>query len=414
MTALLEVSHVSKRFVMGGQLSRGHVDAVIDANLSLSSDASEIFTIIGESGSGKTTLARMILGLEHPTSGDILFEGKSNAERRTRAARRDFLRRVQPVFQNPFETFNPLKRVDRYLYSTARRLFGARTRSAAEAAMDDALHKVGLSLREVSRRYAHELSGGQLQRVAIARALIPNPSLLIADEPVSMVDASLRMSIVNLLRDLRDQFGVSVIYITHDLATAYYISDRLAIMQRGYTVEMGPARPILDAPEHPYSRLLKESVLSVDDATTDELLPADRSEAMAAWERAGGGHSRNGRMAASSGCRAGSASGRSEAHHRPRDRRQRNPDLAVDVRRWQRQARAETRSGSAAVLLAWRSASASWRQSTAATWAPSGRVSTVNCTVASSERLTTNSTAPASSRVATASTSGTSPNRSVS
>jgi peptide/nickel transport system ATP-binding protein len=289
MTALLEVSHVSKRYVMGGQLSRGHVDAVVDANLSLSSDSSEIFTIIGESGSGKTTLARMILGLERPTSGDILFEGKSNAERRNRDARRQFLQRVQPVFQNPFETFNPLKRVDRYLYSTARRLFGARTKSAAEAAMDDALHKVGLSLKEVSRRYAHELSGGQLQRVAIARALIPNPSLLVADEPVSMVDASLRMSIVNLLRDLRDQFSVSVIYITHDLATAYYISDRLAIMQRGYTVEMGPARPILDAPEHPYSRLLKESVLSVDAAATDELLPADRSEAMAAWERAGAG-----------------------------------------------------------------------------------------------------------------------------
>src|SRR5262245_16658990 len=289
MSSLLDVSHVSKRFVMGGKLARDYVDAVVDANLSLSSDAPEIFTIIGESGSGKTTLARMILGLERPTSGDILFEGKSNADRRNRAARRDYLRRVQPVFQNPFETFNPLKRVDRYLYSTARRLLGARSKSAAEAAMDDALHKVGLSLREVSRRYAQEISGGELHSVAFARALIPNPSLLIADEPVSMVDASLRMSIVNLLRDLRDQLGVSVIYITHDLATAYYISDRLAIMQRGYTVEMGPARPILDAPEHPYSRLLKESVLSIDDVTTDGLRPADRSEAMAAWERAGAG-----------------------------------------------------------------------------------------------------------------------------
>ena len=289
MTALLEVSHVSKRFVIGGRLSGGHVDAVVDANLSLSSDVAEIFTVIGESGSGKTTLARMILGLERPTSGDIVFEGQSNADRQSRAARRDFLRRVQPVFQNPFETFNPLKRVDRYLYSTARRLCGATTKTAARAAMDEALHKVGLSLREVSGRYAHELSGGQLQRVAIARALIPNPHLLIADEPVSMVDASLRMSIVNRLRDLRDDLGVSVIYITHDLATAYYISDRLAIMQRGYVVETGPARPILDEPEHPYSRLLKESVLSIDDVGTDQLVRADRSEATAAWERAGQG-----------------------------------------------------------------------------------------------------------------------------
>jgi ABC-type oligopeptide transport system ATPase subunit len=289
MSELLEVSHVSKRFITGGRLSRGHVDAVVDANRSLSSDTSEIFTIIGESGSGKSTLARMILGLEHPTSGDIRFDGKSNAERRSRAARRDFYRRVQPVFQNPFETFNPLKRVDRYLHASARTLFGARTTSAAASVMDDALHKVGLSLKEVAGRYAHELSGGQLQRVAIARALIPNPSLLVADEPVSMVDASLRMSIVTLLRDLRDEFGVSVIYITHDLATAYYISDRIVIMQKGYVVEMGPARPILDAPEHPYSRLLKESVLSISDAGTDALVPADRAEAMAAWDRAGVG-----------------------------------------------------------------------------------------------------------------------------
>jgi len=128
--------------------------------------------------------------------------------------------------------------------------------------MDGALQKVGLSLAEVKGRYPHELSGGQLQRVAIARALIGNPSLLIADEPVSMVDASLRMAIVNLLRDLRDNFGGCVIYITHDLATAYHISDRLVIMQRGSIVEMGVARQILDAPQHPYSRLLKASVLS--------------------------------------------------------------------------------------------------------------------------------------------------------
>ena len=140
--------------------------------------------------------------------------------------------------------------------------------------MDAALQKVGLSLAEVGGRFPHELSGGQLQRAAIARALIPNPPLLIADEPVSMVDASLRMSIVNLLRALRDDFGVSVIYITHDLATAYYISDRLIIMQKGRVVEMGPARAVLDAPEHPYSQLLKASVLSADEAGHGDLSPA--------------------------------------------------------------------------------------------------------------------------------------------
>ncbi|MCC5976326.1 MAG: ABC transporter ATP-binding protein [Rubellimicrobium sp.] len=271
---------------MGGVLSRDKVLAVEGADFTLERDRAEIFTIIGESGSGKTTLARMILGLETPTRGEILFEGTSQHDRRGKAARLAFMRRVQPVFQNPFEAFNPLKRVDRYLESTARTLLGVSGQTQIDAAMDGALQKVGLSLAEIRGRYPHELSGGQLQRVAIARALIPDPALIIADEPVSMVDASLRMSIVNLLRSLRDDLGVSVIYITHDLATAYYISDRIVIMQKGYVVEMGPAQAILDAPEHPYSRLLKQSVLSVDDIGGHALVPPDRSEVEAAVARA--------------------------------------------------------------------------------------------------------------------------------
>jgi len=272
MTALLDVRNVSKRFAMGGLLSRKSVDAVQDASLSLSAETPEIFTIIGESGSGKTTLARMILGLEPPTSGEISFRGRTVSPRVSRAERLDFMANVQPVFQNPFEAFNPLKRIDRYLESTASRFLKLTQRDDLDAAMDGALQKVGLSLAEVQGRYPHEMSGGQLQRAAIARALIPNPPLLVADEPVSMVDASLRMSIVNLLKSLRDDFGVSVIYITHDLATAYYISNRLLIMQRGRIVEMGDARTVLDAPEHPYSRLLKASVLSTEDAGNGKLM----------------------------------------------------------------------------------------------------------------------------------------------
>lgn len=126
--------------------------------------------------------------------------------------------------------------------------------------MDEALRQVGLSLEEVNRRYPHELSGGQIQRVSVARALISQPRLILADEPVSMVDASLRMAIVNLFRKLRDEQKVSVLYITHDLATAYYISDRIAIMQRGSIVESGPVEAVLDRPLHPYTQLLKESV----------------------------------------------------------------------------------------------------------------------------------------------------------
>ncbi len=161
---------------------------------------------------------------------------------------------VQPIFQNPFEAFNPLKRVDRYLLATARHFAGARRGAPAQAAADAALRKVGLSFEEVTRRFPHELSGGQLQRVAIARALIPEPALIVADEPVSMVDASLRMSIVNLFRTLRDDLGVSIIYITHDLATAYYISDRIIVMQKGKVVESGDARAVLDDPQHPYTQ----------------------------------------------------------------------------------------------------------------------------------------------------------------
>lgn len=271
MTTLLDVRDVSKRFTMGGLFGRKVIDAVDDANFALSAEKPEIFTIIGESGSGKTTLARMILGLEDPTSGEILFRGQKVDRHAGREARLRFMSHVQPVFQNPFEAFNPLKKVERYLESTARRFLNTKDKAVIDKAMDEALQKVGLSLKEVRGRFPHEMSGGQLQRAAIARALIPNPPLLVADEPVSMVDASLRMSIVNLLKSLRDDLGVSVIYITHDLATAYYISNRLIIMQRGRIVEMGDARTVLDNPEHPYSRLLKSAVLSTDDAGDGKL-----------------------------------------------------------------------------------------------------------------------------------------------
>lgn len=271
MTTLLDVRGVSKSFTMGGLFGRKHVHAVQNANFSLSAENPEIFTIIGESGSGKTTLARMILGLEDVTEGEILFRGEKVDRRAGRDKRLEFMSHVQPVFQNPFEAFNPLKKIERYLESTARRFLRTTDKAVIDRAMDEALQKVGLSLKEVSGRFPHEMSGGQLQRAAIARALIPNPPLLIADEPVSMVDASLRMSIVNLLKSLRDDLKVSVIYITHDLATAYYISNRLIIMQRGRIVEMGDARTVLDNPEHPYSRLLKASVLSTDDAGAGKL-----------------------------------------------------------------------------------------------------------------------------------------------
>ena len=262
--ALLEVDRVSRTY-SGGLLTRRRVTAVNDVSLRLDADKPEIFTVVGESGSGKTTLARMILGLVPPTSGAIRFRGADLARLPSRLA---FMREVQPIFQNPFEAFNPMKRVDRYLFATARRMAGLTNEPAIAEAADRALKDVGLSLAEVRGRFPHELSGGQLQRVAIARALISRPALLVADEPVSMIDASLRASIVNLLRELCRRERVSIVYITHDLATAYYVSDRIIIMRRGEVVESGQARAVLDNPQHPYSQLLKSSVLSPEVPST--------------------------------------------------------------------------------------------------------------------------------------------------
>jgi peptide/nickel transport system ATP-binding protein len=259
---LLELSGVTLVYSSGGLFSRRRVVAVDNVSFAIAADTPEVFAIIGESGSGKTTLARMILNIVPPTEGSIRFRGAELRHSLRRRERLAFMRQVQPIFQNPFEAFNPLKRVDRYLFMTARRFAAGDTRQH----VDTALRQVGLSLAEVHRRYPHELSGGQLQRVAIARALISKPALIVADEPVSMVDASLRMSIVNLFSQLRDTLHVSIIYITHDLATAYTISDRIMIMRAGRVVEAGAARAVLDNPQHPYSQQLKSAVLSIDTA----------------------------------------------------------------------------------------------------------------------------------------------------
>ncbi len=257
---LLDVQHVTVEFHIGGLVGGSLLVAVNDVSFSLDMDRPEIFTLAGESGSGKTTLSRLLLRDLDPTRGNVLFEGRDLATVRNRSEFKEFMKRVQPVFQNPFETFSPLRRVDAYLFDTALNFGMAPDRRTAARVVEEALRNVGLSLEEVSNRYPHELSGGQIQRVSVARALISQPKLILADEPVSMVDASLRMEIVNLFRKLRDEQKVSVIYITHDLATAYYISDRIGIMLRGFIVESGPVEDVLDRPFHPYTRLLKESV----------------------------------------------------------------------------------------------------------------------------------------------------------
>jgi peptide/nickel transport system ATP-binding protein len=258
MEKLLEIENLSKVFSLGGLLSRVHITAVDKVSFYIK--PAEIFTLAGESGCGKTTSARIVLGFETPTSGAIIHSGKKE----TKNEKVWFTEGVQAIFQDPFATFNPLRTVDRYFFETVKNYKLAGNREEAIEWIDQKLNAVGLTYNEMAGRYPSEFSGGQLQRISIARALLTNPTLLIADEPVSMVDASLRMSIVNLFKKLRDELGVSVLYITHDLATAYYVSDRIAIMFRGNIVEMGMVEQVLMNSRHPYTRLLRESIPEAD------------------------------------------------------------------------------------------------------------------------------------------------------
>jgi peptide/nickel transport system ATP-binding protein len=260
MEKLLEINNLTKVFSLGSVLSRVRITAV--DRVSFTIKPAEIFALAGESGCGKTTAARLILGFEKPTSGDIVHKGKRGEKSKNKKVW--FTEGVQAIFQDPFGTFNPLRRVDQYFFETIHNFGLARTNRGAVELIEEKLHSVGLNYEEFSGRYPSEFSGGQLQRISIARALLTNPALLIADEPVSMVDASLRMSIVNLFKKLRDESGVSVLYITHDLATAYYVSDRIAIMFRGNIVEMGPVEDVLMHPKHSYTKLLRESVPEAD------------------------------------------------------------------------------------------------------------------------------------------------------
>ena len=174
---LLDVQHVMVSFHIGNILAGTRLVAVNDISFSLDSDRPEIFTLAGESGSGKTTLARLLLHDLDPTTGKVLFEGRDLATIKARNDAMGFMKKVQPVFQNPFETFSPLRHVEEYLYDTAVNFGMARRRGDAALIADEALRQVGLSLEEVSKRYPHELSGGQIQRVSVARALIPHPAL---------------------------------------------------------------------------------------------------------------------------------------------------------------------------------------------------------------------------------------------
>lgn len=262
-SSILQIKDVTKVFKLGGLFFGSRLTAV--DHVSLDVKRKKVLSLVGESGSGKTTLSRMILRLIKPTSGQILYEDLDVTKMKGKQLRK-FRKEVQPIFQNPFETFNPFKKVDRYLLGSALGYNMANSKSEAKKIVSEALDIVGMNYSKVENKFPHEFSGGELQRVSIARALITNPNLLVADEPVSMIDASTRMSILNIFMDLKRKLDMSIVYITHDLDTAYYVSDRIAVMCRGYVVEYGNIEDVLTNPIHPYTQTLLKCLPEPDPA----------------------------------------------------------------------------------------------------------------------------------------------------
>ncbi len=259
MAALLEARHVTKVFG-GGIFNRKNVTVALeDFSLSIEGAPPSITAIVGESGSGKTTLARLILGLASPTSGEVLYDG-TDVRRLDRDQRRHFLRDVQVIFQDPYEVYNPFYKVDHVLETPVANFKLAPSKEKARKLIEDTLAAVGLRPEETLGRYPHQLSGGQRQRVMVARALLLRPRIIVADEPVSMVDASLRATILDSLRELNQNYGISLIYITHDLTTAYQISENIIVLYRGSVAEAGDVELVVKKPEHPYTRLLVGSI----------------------------------------------------------------------------------------------------------------------------------------------------------
>ena len=258
---LLELRNLDKVYKVGGMLAAAKLTAVDDVSLSMSGEKASILSVVGESGSGKSTLAKVILHLIEPTSGTVVIDDtQTSGHFKNKHSLTAFKRLVQPIFQNPFEAFSTRRKVVSYLYDTALKLGVVQTRGDARDVIAGALASVGLDLAYVAGKYSSQFSGGELQRISIARALICRPKLIVADEPVAMIDASLKMTIVNLFLKLKTDYNVSFIYITHDLSTAYYVSDFVVIMYRGTIVESGPSSAILTAPAHPYTELLMHSI----------------------------------------------------------------------------------------------------------------------------------------------------------
>jgi peptide/nickel transport system ATP-binding protein len=254
---LLRAERLTKHFKIGGALARHTLHAVDDVNFSIG--RREIVALAGESGSGKSTIARLLARLYKPTAGEISYEGKPLSRLRSRRDRLRYSGQVPMVFQDPFASLNPVFRVS---HGVLRSLKLHRPELSESQRRDEAarvFEVVGLGA-EMLQRFTYELSGGQRQRVGFAQALVTRPKLILADEPVSMLDVSIRIGLLNLMAKLRDEEDVSILYITHDIASARYVADRLIVMYAGQIAETGPIEDVLASPKHPYTQLLLSAV----------------------------------------------------------------------------------------------------------------------------------------------------------
>lgn len=260
---VLRAEAIRKHFPVRGLGNRGVVHAVDDVDLEL--HRGRVVALVGESGSGKSTIARLLAQLMPLTSGRIVVDGQDATVHNRRQFRR-YVGRVQMIFQDPFGSLNPIHPI-RYTLTRALRIHRGRLRGRElEAALEELLERVQLTppARYIDK-FPHELSGGQRQRVSIARALAADPEVLLADEPISMLDVSIRLGILNLLKDLRDRLRIAILYITHDIASARYFADRTLVMYAGRVVESGDSEAVTQDPKHPYTQLLVRSAPDPDD-----------------------------------------------------------------------------------------------------------------------------------------------------
>jgi peptide/nickel transport system ATP-binding protein len=255
---ILEVKNLTKHFPVGGLLSKLNVHALEDVSFSI--HKSEVVSVVGESGSGKSTTARLISRLMPPTSGNIILNGTDIFEKEPRRPSLRYRSQVQMVFQDPFGSLNGVHTIRHHLIRPLKIHHKTHGRKETKERIDELLRTVGMDARTYADKYPHQLSGGQRQRIAIARALAVDPILLLADEPISMLDVSIRMGILNLMERLKQERGLAYLYITHDLASARYIGDRTHVMYAGRMVEGATSDDLVHEPAHPYTKLLLSAV----------------------------------------------------------------------------------------------------------------------------------------------------------